>query len=163
MTTGDIKQCEMTTNHAQLPGKTSCWCGYKQYETVLEPAKPLTEEEKIVNNLPRCPWCQVPPELASIAPQEVFCPTEGCPAFSNVVSVEKWCAMSVHHNEVSMIPADEPVFILRAQDQLSLVPAWTWVDLAEKKNVNAEKVTAAAKRASEMDAYQRAEKSKLPD
>lgn len=34
MTTGDIKQCEIETHHAQVEGRTSCWCGFRAYPSL---------------------------------------------------------------------------------------------------------------------------------
>jgi hypothetical protein len=150
-------QCGKITKHVQIPGTSSCWCGGWGYKYTLE------KKELDLNNLPPCAWCSQPPSIDSIATQEVFCATEGCPAFSNVVTKERWCERGVHEMEVMWIPKEEPIFVLRAQDQLSLVPIYQWVDLAEKKKVPEEKTDLAMKRASEMDAYQRAVKSKLPD
>lgn len=122
-----------------------------------------TKEEENMNQHPRCGWCGKPPTVANISPMELCCATEGCPAFSNVVSAERWSQRGIHEMEVMHIPAEEPIFIMRGQDQLAMVPIYTWIDLAEKKNIPEAKQEAALKRANEMDAFQRTEKSKLPD
>lgn len=116
-----------------------------------------------MNQHPRCGWCGVQPTVANLQPMELFCATEGCPAFSNVVSAERWSQRDVHEMEVMHIPAEEPIFILRGRDPLAQVSVYTWIELAEKHHVPDEKTDTALKRAGEMAAYERAEKSKMPD
>lgn len=119
----------------------------------------------------RCPWGHEPElvmkEVGSSkggAPTgEVFCPIPACPAFSNVVDVVVWNARASHELEVAKIPLDEPIFVLRAKDSLSLVPAYTWIDLAEKKKVNEEKLATAVGRTEEMQTFQRINGSRIPD
>jgi hypothetical protein len=48
---------------------------------------------------------------------------------------------------------DEPVFILRGQDQLSVAVVFYWAQLAEQHHVDFKKVTGAWKRAEEMAAW----------
>lgn len=148
------KQCGETTRHAELPGTGSCLCGFKKY------AKPKVID---MNNLPTCGWCSMPPNIADIQTREVFCSTVGCPAFSNVVPVDRWCQRGVHEMEVMWIPAEEPIFVLRGRDPLAQVPVYTWIELAEKHKVPDYKTDVAVAQADAMGKYQTAGKSKMPD
>lgn len=169
MPTGDIKQCEETTHHSEFSDTGACYCGFKKY--------PKPEIVKI----PRCPFCKQEPEkvesddgemilespgratLFQFTKLEVFCATEGCPAFSNVVSLEKWSQRAPHEQEVMNIPDDEPIFVLRAKDSLTMIPVYTWIELAEKNRVGEVKLNNAVNRAKEMEKFQNKNKTKLPD
>lgn len=148
------KFCGETTQHAHLGNTGSCLCGLKKY-----PVK----KEADVNNLPPCDWCDQPPSISDIQTQEVYCATEGCPAFSNVVSKERWCQRRPHSMETMWIPTTEPIFVFRGQDCLAQFPVWGWIDLAEKKKVVNHKLESAVERANQMVKFEREVKSKLPD
>jgi hypothetical protein len=111
----------------------------------------------------RCPWCEADPEPTAIGSTLVFCPTPGCPAFSNVVTVDIWNSRAPNELLVRHIPSDEPIFVLRARDPLALIPIYTWIDLAEKKKVNEAKINRAVGQAEEFQTFQRGSGTKLPD
>lgn len=148
------KFCGETTKHAHLGNTGSCLCGLKKY-----PVK----KEADLNNLPPCDWCDQPPSIHSIQTQEVYCATEGCPAFSNVVSKERWIQRRPHAMETMWIPTEEPIFVLRGQDKLAQAPAWDWVNIAEKYKVVEHKIDSATERIGQMVKYEREVKSKMPD
>lgn len=155
--TPEERQCELTTHHAQLGETSSCWCGFKKYPKKKEPGPP------------RCPFCGSPPDVVSQfetlppMPKDVCCVTEGCAAFSNVVTLENWSKRAPHEQEVMRIPADCPIFVLQARDSLSLTPIYLWVEKAEKFKVSSEKINSALARSEEFQSYQRANGSKVPD
>lgn len=155
----DKKMCADMTKHAQLGNTGSCMCGYKLYPKDRDLSQPYP-----------CPFCSNPPNVASYVqdsnppvPAAVYCVTEGCPAHLNEVSTEKWNTRRTHEQDVAHIPTDEPIFVLRAQDQLALIPGWTWVDLAERKDVPEYKVDSATARLNAMDVFQRTIGGKMPD
>jgi hypothetical protein len=159
----DVRICNQTTKHAQLGNTGSCMCGTKKYK--VEPEGPFVG---------RCPFCAQQPEVvkatptavevdAAAAEPEVFCATEGCVAFTAQVPLSKWNQRAPHELEVMRIPTEEPIFVLRAQDKLALVPVYNWIELAERKNVPDSKTDAAVERANEMQEYQRGQFSKIPD
>lgn len=153
----DVEQgkfCGETTKHSHLGNTGSCLCGLKKY--------PMKKEVDM-NHLPPCDWCDQPPSIADIVSQEVFCATEGCPAFSNVVSKERWLQRRPHSMETMWIPTEEPIFVLRGQDQLAQYPVWNWIDLAERKDVVEHKLNSAVERANLMVKFETEVKSKLPD
>lgn len=55
---------------------------------------------------------------------------------------------------------DEPIFVIRAQDELSEEVVRIWAVMAEMKGVNKEKVSEALKLADEMGKWP---KKKIPD
>lgn len=57
-------------------------------------------------------------------------------------------------------PADEPLFILRAQDELAVQVVRYWADLAEARGVRSGKVAGARKLAAAMERWP---EKKLPD
>lgn len=63
------------------------------------------------------------------------------------------------------IPADEPVFILRAQDILSPLLVEMWCNAAEQNGVNAEKVARAREHWRAITRFQveHRDRCKLPD
>lgn len=159
----DIKMCATATNHAQLGNTGSCTCGLKRYVV-------KTERPKVLD----CAFCGNLPEPEPTMNQQsifthVFCATEGCPAFSNVVQIDRWNQRRCHEQEVAHIPKEEPIFVLRARDMFALKPLWVWIDLADKKagpageRVSEEKVQSAMTRANEMQAHQQAHGNKVPD
>jgi hypothetical protein len=159
MPTGDIKMCEETTHHDQLGNTGSCLCTYKKY--------PVKQEGPFIA---RCPFCGEQPEVANHIeteppiPREVFCPTEGCPAFSNVVSLEVWNRFRAPHEQrVAQIPTNEPIFVLRAQDSIAPMIVWSWIAHAERRNVKDEKLNSAINDAKAMEAFQNEHGKKLPD
>lgn len=164
----DIKQCAQTTNHAPLGQTGSCMCGLKKY--VIKTERPKVFDCAFCGNLPE-PVADgadgAPPVNAS--PNEVFCATEGCPAFSNVVTLDRWNQRRNHEMEVAHIPKEEPIFVLRSRDALALKPVWVWVDLAERSRGMAgekapeEKVDSAVARANEMTQFQQKNGNKMPD
>lgn len=158
MTTEDIKQCEETTGHAELAGKGSCWCGFKKYKAATDPTY-------------RCGWCGKLPEpclhfdgeLEGQPNGDVYCNSKDCPAYSNIVTLEVWQRRQPHEQLVARIPTDEPIFILRAQDALALIPGYKWIELAEKKEVDPDKVARALADIETMKQWQQANGSKIPD
>lgn len=115
----------------------------------------------VFSNQVPCAYCKQPPQVADMAKQTVYCATEGCPCHLNEVTMDVWCDRGPHEKAVMMIPVDEPIFILRGQDPLALVPIYTWIDLAEKKHVNEEKVNRAAQHAEEFQSFQRGEPDRM--
>lgn len=122
----------------------------------------------------RCPFCKKLPEpvnpeafKAAIATPggnpEVFCATEGCPAFANEVSLEVWERRAPHETLVKHIPSDEPIFVIRAKDSIGLVIVYQWIALAEKHNVNEAKLDSAVETVGLMQLYQDTLGNKLPD
>lgn len=159
MNADNTKQCQELSNHQELGDSGRCWCGAKTYPK----AKPRT-------TVPRCGFCGKDPQPSegplnpgTGLPNEVFCATEGCPAFSNVVTLEKWLDRGAHEKLIMDIPLEEPIFVLRAQDGLALTAIYTWVDLGEKRKVNEEKLNRAVAHAEEFQSYQRANGCKIPD
>lgn len=146
----DREQCETITGHAELGATQSCLCGLKSY-------KPFP-----------CRWCGVTPEeaYAEATPDRkegFFCPTPSCPAFSNVVSLETWQGGHRHHQAVAKIPEDEPIFVLRGQDQLATAGVAQWITMAERKGVNHAKVTSAGDDLKAFNAFKQTHHTKLPD
>lgn len=101
------------------------------------------------------------PEIESLG--VAFCTTEGCPAFSNVVSVEVWNARRAPESKVAKIPEDEPIFVLRAQDSLGLAPIYFWLEKAEKYNVSKEKVQSALAVGKAFHTWMNTHTTKIPD
>jgi hypothetical protein len=63
----------------------------------------------------------------------------------------------------NIIPADEPVFLLRAQDRLAPTVVRKWADLVENSFGAPEIVSLARLHASAMEEWQRSNGSKIPD
>jgi hypothetical protein len=63
------------------------------------------------------------------------------------------------------IPDDEPVFILRAKDELAPYVLGEWITNALEHGVNADKVEGAERHLEEFQAFQKAnpDRVKLPD
>lgn len=61
------------------------------------------------------------------------------------------------------IPADEPVFLIRAQDMVSAAAVRAWADLAEQNDADAGIVAAARTHADRMDRWQRKYGRKVAD
>ena len=61
------------------------------------------------------------------------------------------------------IPADEPVFLLRAQDANAPTTVYEWANLAEQTGAAPEIVAMARTHAARMIAWQRANGYKIPD
>lgn len=127
------------------------------------------ENEKVVGllGIRRCRFCGKQPDIIQgTEPPEVCCVTEGCPAFSNVVSLEKWNETPAHEALVVDVPLDEPVFVFRAKDPLALKAIYEWIDVAERKGVNEEKLDKAVAHAETFQKFQRdfpERMKKLPD
>lgn len=62
-----------------------------------------------------------------------------------------------------LIPDDEPVFLLRAQDATAPAVVRTWADMAEAAGADARIVLAARHQAFAMESWQAAFGSKTPD
>lgn len=62
-----------------------------------------------------------------------------------------------------LIPEDEPVFLLRAQDVTSPTVVRYWAEQAEQAGADAETVQAAREWADEMETWQRDRGAKVPD
>lgn len=62
-----------------------------------------------------------------------------------------------------LIPEDEPVFLLRAQDICAPELVELWADRAEKRGALQNIVYAARRQAGEMIRWQREHKVKIPD
>jgi hypothetical protein len=118
-----------------------------------------------MNNLPGCGFCRNKPEILDLSKMLVCCPKEGCPAQINAVTAEVWCDRAPHEKEVMWIPTDEPIFVLRAKDALSLMALYTWIDKAERKEVPQEKLDKASACAEEFQSFQRTMPGgpKMPD
>ncbi len=63
------------------------------------------------------------------------------------------------------IPIDEPVFTLRAQDELATTVLRAWIDLAEKRGVNSQKIVRAEQHLLDMLEWRATDPNrvKLPD
>lgn len=61
---------------------------------------------------------------------------------------------------LGLIPDDEPVFLIRAQDKVSGDAVRAWVALAEKAGANSDILFLAQEHAKKMDAWS---KRKIPD
>lgn len=62
-----------------------------------------------------------------------------------------------------LIPADEPVFLLRSQDKLSADIVDFWADMAEDMGCGKEIVASARQQAVEMRRWQKEHAYKTPD
>ena len=62
-----------------------------------------------------------------------------------------------------LIPEDEPVFLLRAQDVCAPFAVKEWVFQAERHGVDGHMVEAAKKQAEVMQDWQRQHRMKIPD
>lgn len=58
---------------------------------------------------------------------------------------------------------DEPIFVLRSQDQLAPAIVRRWADAAERAGVDEEKVVEARQQAKAMEDWGRTRGSKVPD
>jgi hypothetical protein len=61
-----------------------------------------------------------------------------------------------------LIPEDEPVFILRAQDQVAADTVRVWADLAERHGAAPEMVMAARRQAVRMESWPKKQVPDLP-
>ena len=62
-----------------------------------------------------------------------------------------------------LIPEDEPVFLLRAQDTIAPDVVNAWADLAEQSSAAPNIIEAARKQADAMVDWQKEHGSKIPD
>ena len=62
-----------------------------------------------------------------------------------------------------LIPEEEPVFLLRAQDCVAPWVVRDWADLAEKAGASPDIVSAARGQASAMEHWQKVRGNKIPD
>ncbi len=73
--------------------------------------------------------------------------------------------MGTKHDDPCLANAadDEPLFVLRAQDNMAPDTVRLWARTARTRGVNAEKVNAAMKQADKMEAWAKEHGSKAPD
>jgi hypothetical protein len=75
MTTGDIKQCELDTHHARVPGTNSCRCRFRKYK-----------DEEIESYVVKCNRCK---ESINFTSSNVFPIRLTCPNCGQYLSIEK--------------------------------------------------------------------------
>lgn len=63
----------------------------------------------------------------------------------------------------NLIPDDEPVFLVRAQDLCSVATVQRWIDMAELSGVSPEMIAKVVKLRNDMEAWQLQRKVKIPD
>jgi len=66
-------------------------------------------------------------------------------------------------DSANLIPAEEPVFLIRAQDKIAPMIVWFWADQAEANGAAENIVEAARIQVEAMKAWQEAHGSKVPD
>lgn len=73
--------------------------------------------------------------------------------------------MSTKHTDRCLINAkdDEPIFVLRAQDELAPLVVARWIELAKERGTPVDKLTEAGQLADLMLAWQREHGAKVPD
>jgi len=64
---------------------------------------------------------------------------------------------------LSRSQGDEPIFVLCARDEIAPFTVRDWVERAEMRGVNAEKIADAIRLAEQMEQWQRDHGKKLPD
>lgn len=114
--------------------------------------------------IPHCPFCGTDPELGSdLFADRVKCSTVSCPSSYQWTLLEIWCKRAPHEELVKYISSDEPIFILRAQDQLAPSHVRMWLEDATIWRVPKPKLESAALEWRAMNAWQISNPTKVPD